>query len=482
MKNAAKDNLQQKPFDYLSKKTELVNKKLEFLAQKHLSTRACNLLKNYHVSYKSLVILFGKELKDYFVLCPGAKLQKTLADIQEFNETIFKPEYMQLKDIPLDEVLPVLFKMDYDFLDDEDIRFVVSFYEKYKYVPAFYILRKRLKTTEEKEFKIFSDYFGISDGKYYSQQELAKKYSLTTERCRQIVTKHQTLAALDLEFNQVTLDYYRHLNTNNYLTYKNREITRIISREHLSKSYKQFAALCQFFSDLKVNVIGSHYPIMVLAKESFIKRISFGYALREMERIVVMKQSKDYYLPIEDLFPGIEEDIKEETLGLFAFVVETRYNLKTTEDHKVIFSANCINPGEVIIDILKNNGKPMSINDIFIEFKKRHPKHKYKYPKRLRSWMIRKPEIRSLGMTSIYALTEWDNLFFGNIKELLIKILSENGKPMSLDEIMPKVLEIFPKTNRLSICNTLKFDILKRFTVIEDDKFYLSELYLSQNK
>jgi hypothetical protein len=151
------------------------------------------------------------------------------------------------------------------------------------------------------------------------------------------------------------------------------------------------------------------------------------------------------------------------------------YNLDCNDDGTVTVPAKKeINVFDKIYQIIQQNGVPMHLNDIFAEFKRMFPKHKYTEAKQLRPFIQQHESIVPVGKQSVYALKEW-NVKTGSIRDLIVEFLFNNDLPQPSEKITEYVLQYFPKTNNASIRTTMFNDAQKRFTFFKNNLFGLSE-------
>jgi hypothetical protein len=116
------------------------------------------------------------------------------------------------------------------------------------------------------------------------------------------------------------------------------------------------------------------------------------------------------------------------------------------------------NPLDVVYEILQTKGMPMHLGDIFVEFKRIMPKHKYTQednPDRLRSYLQRHKDITFRKRSSIYLLKEWKHIRSGTIRDAIIEFLSANDLPQTVGTITKYVLQHFPETNQKNIHSTM---------------------------
>jgi hypothetical protein len=149
---------------------------------------------------------------------------------------------------------------------------------------------------------------------------------------------------------------------------------------------------------------------------------------------------------------------------------EFQSNYKDMEGHIKIpaYTSNLVR------EILKHNGMPMHLSEIFVEFKKRLPNHRYTVADQLRPYLQRHEEIAYRGRKSIYTLKEWRHIRTGTIREVISDFLCEMDIPQTAKKITEYVRQFFPETNLSSIRTTMYSDTRKRFSFFKKNLFGLT--------
>ena len=116
----------------------------------------------------------------------------------------------------------------------------------------------------------------------------------------------------------------------------------------------------------------------------------------------------------------------------------------------------------------------MHINEISALLFKKFPKNNLTIEK-VKSIIQKSKEIAPIGKSSTYGIKNWNHIFFGSIRDLLLEILSESDEPLHIDTILEKVMVSYPATNKKSITSTMSSDTYDRFEIFENGYFGLSE-------
>lgn len=129
----------------------------------------------------------------------------------------------------------------------------------------------------------------------------------------------------------------------------------------------------------------------------------------------------------------------------------------------------------ILYEILKQNGEPMHIDDIFNKFKWYFPEHKYTSSYQLRPSLTKDTRITHRNRNSTFMLIEWGDRFkTGTIRDAIIELLQREDSPQNIKAITKYVQSFFPSTNENSIRTTMLADSQKRFCQFSSSMFGLS--------
>ena len=124
-------------------------------------------------------------------------------------------------------------------------------------------------------------------------------------------------------------------------------------------------------------------------------------------------------------------------------------------------------PSDIVYEILKANGEPMYLDEIFEEFKIRLPHHRYSNPEHLRSSVWSNDKITHISRESLYTLKEWTDVRTGTIRDAVLEFLEKSDIPQDFDSITEYVVQFFPRTYKESIRSSLKQDRSNRFVFLK---------------
>lgn len=436
--------------------------------EKLLSTRGRNFAKQFVPHFSDLIKFADDPLSSYQRICPGQTMTQTLTELFQFNQ-IFKKDFDRISMFNDDEIRAECLIHDYPFLTSLDHKFVLDFAKEHSHAPLFFLLFQYLRISENKSNKIYCLYHGIIDGKRHTLNEIADKFGLTRERCRQILLGK--IEAQESEIaNNAGWKYYHEMFEMPFIYEKAGEFIRLKAEEHLPEDFNIFAALVCLKADFKMEYVDGHSILI----NNNVKGLVFSDCKDVLSSIVNAKYFVDTCLPLDSILQSAPEPLWTEMKTLISYIASDIYKVRVTEDGQLCLPQNDINIAAELYDILDRKGEPMHVKDIFEEFKRRYPDHKYSEPSKIRPWLYKHKHIRAVGKTSCYALDSWEGVYFGSIRDLLVDLLSSSDLPLHIDNLYDGVSKFYPNTTKSSVAATMEDESLRRFVEFKGCYFGLT--------
>ncbi|MBO4673121.1 MAG: hypothetical protein J5616_02070 [Bacteroidaceae bacterium] len=432
-----------------------------------LSARSKNFADKFVPHFEDLVKYAEEPLSSYRRICPGRTMAKTLSELFLLNQK-FKKVFDRVSVLTDDEIKMETLKRDYPYLVASQREFVLDFMKEKNHVPLFFLMLNYLRLSENGSNKIYCLLHGIFDGKKRSLQEVADAMSLSRERIRQVLVG-------TIEIQKSTLakhsgwDYYKSLFTRPVIFERTKEYVRLKQDEHLSIDFEAFASLLILVADFKVEDVEGHSILLNKDLGCF----DFVDNLNALHDIMKAQYAIDTYVPLDSVLVNIPERIKSIMKGLFRFIAAQIYKVRVTREGQLFLPQNRIDVSRELYDILAQNGKPMHVDKIFAEFKRRHPGHKYSNSSQIRNFLYKHEHIKAIGKTSCFGLDSWEGVYFGSIRDLLVDLLSESDVPLHIDILYEGVSKHYPNTTKASVASTMEDENLKRFVAFEGGYFGL---------
>jgi len=325
-----------------------------------------------------------------------------------------------------------------------DFSFAIDFYLSNGHFPMFWILEQHIINNRSRELDIFTHSFNIIQNRQLlSKREIAEKYDLTSERVRQICYKtfRKTFEITDdiieyktndelLELIPVlqskndwayTLEFFR---DTHFVNQKKSEIQEYLKKEQCNLSVEFVLQIIAYlfhdtfslFGGIEISNRNRIWKNTFLIKKEFTDIFNFEKFKIEFANHIA-NNKKEYDLIIDEFLSNsacwtsiidlskldsIISIVKD--ILLYEFYLYSNpdglITVNTTRQRKALY---------VVYEILKTKGEPMHIDDIFAEFKKILPEHKYTKVVQLRKYLQRLKSILYKTRSGIYTLKEWEH-------------------------------------------------------------------------
>lgn len=330
------------------------------------------------------------------------------------------------------------------------------------------VSKKLLSTLNPRTREIITSRYGLETGERKTLESIGKQYDITRERVRQI----ENFALHSIKKSK---EYGEHAFVFDELKSIIKDLGLIVSEDYLMKHIS------------KDPVTQNHINLYLALGEEFVKHrednhFEHHWTVSEDKAKAVRKALLQLYSTIseEDLIH--EEEIYERFLKHLEGVVD-----EYKSNREVIFrylalskmiGKNQLNEwGRVtsphvkargIKDfaylIMRRHGKPMHFKDVAQEINKTFEKKAHVAT--CHNELIKDPRFVLVGR-GVYGLKEWGHTG-GVVRDVIISVIQEAGKPLSRDEITQAVLK-----KRLVKPNTISVNLqnVKYFKKVADGKF-----------
>lgn len=434
----------------------------------YLSVRSRNFVAKYLPHFPDLIKYAEESLASYRKICPGAFMPKTLTEIFQFNQK-FKREFDKVSKLTEEDFQIEQLRHDYPYLTSKQRKFMFDFTKEFNHAPMFFLLLNYLRLSANRSNKIYCLAHGVFDGKRRTLYEIADATNLSRERVRQILNR-KIEAQDSLLAKSEDWVYYKKLFELPLIYEKIDEIIKLREDEHLLINFETFASLIKLVADFKIEEVDGH---AILVNNKYVD-FKFSDCIETLFSVINAKYSVDTYVPLDSLLYTIPEYLRPVVKNLIKYIVEELNKVQITEDERLFLPQNYIDIAEELYDILAKKGKPMHVEEIFNAFKARYPDHKYTNFVQIKSFLLRHKHIKPIGKTSCYALDNWEGIYFGSIRDLLVELLEASDVPLHIDNLYNGVSRYYPNTNKASLMTTMEDENLQRFVEFEGGFFGLT--------
>ena len=363
--------------------------------------------------------------------------------LSELKETLYWYE-----SIDGDELGNTVVANKYRYLTEEQVGFVADFYRQYGYYPMFFLLKERLATTKERVEQVFAMATGLCAGCPKNLAEIGKEMECSRERIRQLMV----LAPKDL-FKDKGWTHYQLGNTL-VVSEVDDLFLDVVDREKVDIPFESFALVCtEGFPMKTVKVNDLRFLVNNRLNVSVINKVCSEVG-RQSRRI----RAEIGFIRLDDLLNDVPDDKKGVYMEALPVIIAKAFGLPVDETGNVVLPPNGVDVVYELTEILRGKGRPMSMKELYAELIKRCPEVEHKGFEHVRGKVLRSEAIVPIGKSSRYTLAEWDNVYRGSIRELVVDILKKSKAPMHINEIMEKVLPAFPYTNKGSVTSSLGSD------------------------
>lgn len=438
------------------------------LLREQLPVRARNLLNNNHVSARDMAALFGKSIDAYRALCPGRIMKKSLSVIYDFNREFERAFHkMALGDDRQAEMWAVSHFLP--FLFGPARRFVREHYVVYGQIPLFFLIQEYLQWSINRSDRIFKSVRGITGNIPQACKEVAAEYGLSAERVRQIVEAGPYMLQTEWYRSYDMRKLYPEIAAAKYIsTAPGGLLDALRRREHLKSPSKAYLQIIAQMCDCEMYERGA---FAVIIEAPVAAKLGCREIFDSLENIVTARRSHEEKLDLRRFAAEHRRDpADDDVTEILRHVAVHGMGCApvAAEPYAVMMPRTWIDVAEECVQILTESGTPMHISDIFNEFKRLNPGHKFTSPDQLRRMLWHEERIRPVGKRSIYALASWTHVYFGSIRDLLRDCLEASDHPLPLDEIAKCVHTHYPDVRLSSLYASLMGDHMGRFVQYEE--------------
>ncbi len=329
------------------------------------------------------------------------------------------------------------------FLDPEIKRLDIK-YKQLGYFPFFLALYLRIQSNKTRNFNVFrqsSDIFVGEEMKTLST--VASDTGITRERARQI--RKSQFRKLHTEITKASKCGF--LENHKYDAEKEYELKNIASREEVAFNSNFIVwVVCQIDNRYKLlgNVSNAFFSSSKSAETLYaIPKVlydcfDFESFIKSIENQLHKKRYYEERIELEQFVRRLFEestdtDIFYELVKVCRNILERGYP-EIIVNSQIVFSVNARKPlPDIIEDILRNNGIPMTADELSVVFTRDYPEIEQS-PKKISSNALRNPNVIAISRTSTYTLREWSDIHDkrgGTIRELASEYLNSLPQPIA---------------------------------------------------
>ncbi len=353
----------------------------------------------------------------------------------------------------------------FNFLSQHQLKSITSFFQDNKVCPYLDILYSYINALNDNKSKICKLYYGLDDTREYTLEELSYLYKLSKERIRQIVDRKISIpAVLDSYLRNEVLPFIGDFVSNHS------EVLQSLCRDsHIIDPNQVFNILSLTLLDYRMIKIHADTNIRYLVNKKVIENINIKSIISNIRYRFELKRVSLERINLYDYISEMSKEKKEKVVSFLIDCFKTTWGIIAVDNRYLFAMPNSVDISLAIENILKDNGNPMSLNELFQDFNSLYPSHSLDNPLKLKPYIFRNENIKSKGKTGVYILKSWSNHFTGTLTSYIEHILRTFKEPILMDDLVDFAIEQFPKTNKKSVYSLIIGDKEDRFVVYEGE-------------
>ena len=278
--------------------------------------------------------------------------------------------------------------------------------------------------------------------------EIGKEMECTRERVRQLMEKAPKNLFRDKEW------LYYQFDSTLVIAEIDDVYLNVVDHEKVNIPFESFAQVCIEGFPLKaMKVNDMRFLVNKRLSSQIIDKVC-----REVNKQNKRIRSGIDTIPIDHLLKDIPDDKRDDYKQAMPIIISKAYRLVVDEARNIVLPPNGVDVVYELSEILRDKGRPMSLRELYAALIQRCPEVGHKSFEHVRAKVLQSEALKPIGKSSMYTLAEWTHVYRGSIRDLVADILKKSRTPMHIDEIMEKVLQAYPYTNKNSVTSSLGSD------------------------
>lgn len=426
-------------------------------------------------------------------------------------------KYCKEKSLKTQALEPFISNPTFRDLSRVDLDYIYAFKEKYSHFPMVFLLCKSLSFLTDREQKVVKMTWGLKSLSFKSPckelpefpswsvapaptlpiEEIADEIDLTRERTRQIFEKaNRRISRSSLKHIIQHEDWSIYgVNDNPFLFPSILDTNRIVEERDFLIEYAQkhwdtvgfyrftddlpcisenhlyfilfLRGMHPFWMNQDKKVLLTHYFTTKPATPDFfvnnrLKQYNYNRAVREVRRLQEAKKTESIFVPIisyfvdnENYWSGIKPTAieKDNVLSLLIWIFQKLCEAQI-ENNSILFKANKADYGNIMYEILVNEGMRLSRDELFERLKKTCDKMGLRCnlsnSSQITRFLANDQRIITYGKSSYWGLKEWGESY-GSIRELARHFVMKSKEPVQIDDLTKFIMGSRPDSNENSI-------------------------------
>ena len=441
-----------------------------------LSVRARNAINYYPGDFIEDFVHKNKNIMDLKSIGKKSfgEIQTVVMKLKEYAE---EAKVKSQEEISPEKLQIIEYEMFFDYCWDD---FSCRYFLRNGHLPMFHILENWINNCTDKGWNIFKSCLPLFAGtETKTLDELAEKYNLTRERCRQLCVKHiekfQKVDDKELSSSSINLtkiitkaEEWQYLtkasSSNNLLEIGIMHPYIVDEKCNLSQEFCFFILsilLASEYSLVGHEVISLPTRAKRIWNNTYLIRREYVDAFNFREIPMLLEETEN------SLTENVEVDAEQLVIDTFflawnnfdtdkvCVVSDILSHILIQEYGKIpnekfqftLESKKVINATDTIYNILYKYGDLMTVDNIFTELDKAFP-NRYKSSDSVRALVANDPRICMIGKAGLVGLLEWKHVKIGSIRDIIVQFLSKFDEPQPVTKIVEYVQQYRDSTEK----------------------------------
>ena len=327
---------------------------------------------------------------------------------------------------------------------------IISLEEKIGYFPLLAAVNQYINNVPARESRIIKEYLLIFRGGVERDlDDMANELSLTRERIRQLANKQiKALEGIISSWKGLLADYH-------YPIFEKDAWVTMCEKEGVAFT-QNFVKWIISLVDDTVHLIGDPIsafktyhgrikPLYLMPKRLY-DIFDIHSFIEHINNIAVEKRYEEEHYSLKELIYNFFRDrvffeMVDELEVFTRRIIDIEVDCLLYESD-LIFKANAVKTmPEIIEDIIRANGDVMSLDEIYDKYKELHPQKDVE-PRNIRASIHQNQNIRPLGRSGRYTLSEWNDGYArgGTIREFAYECIVDSPEKIVRVDVLCKYI------------------------------------------
>lgn len=407
--------------------------------------------------YSLLVELFDKSMEElsYTMDFGGKKLlHKELFE----KLPLFKQEWLRISNLDGQQAELEDIGMSYPWLDEQERVFVYAFHKNQGHYPMFYLLLKQLQHSSARNDQLFVLRYGLNGSAPWDIDRLAEYFQLSTDMVKSIVLRVSAIKRMEIATEQ-NREAYKWLFDRPFLAENVPEVKKVINSEQLGLDFFGFVALAKLISSFRPYTVNK---TLLLLNDTQLPSLNLRSCFDALYREGRTLRSKNALIPLDLFLDRVGPEKRDAAVAMLAYVATRVFHFTINENQQLVCLANMVDVRKVLKAILRQEGKPLPLEEIHSRFMNLYPDIPMTKDS-IKEYLSTCPGIKAQGLINLYEWVSCNHVYNGTIRDLVESLLKKADRPLHVDELLVDVILHFPRTNKYSIRSNIRLDTQGRF-------------------